>query len=244
MTGPGGAVPGKSRGPEVVVLDGDAYADAAAARIGDALRAAAREGRPVSLALAGGTTPRPVYRALARDEEIAWDRTAIFFGDERGVPPDHPESNYRMARETLLDAVPVDSGKIHRMEAERPDRERAAEEYEGLLPEALDVLLLGIGPEGHTASLFPGQEAVREEHRRVLPVDGPKEPSRRMTVTPPVLRSARRIFVLARGAEKARAVSAALAEETDPVSCPARLARGGVWILDPDAHSGLAGASS
>lgn len=209
---------------------------AAAARVVvDSLRDAVRRRGACSLALAGGSTPRPVHERAAQARRAPWERVTIFFGDERGVPPGHPESNYRMARESLLDRLPVEPARVHRMEAEREDLDDAARRYAALLPDALDVLLLGIGEDGHTASLFPGSEAAAESSRKVVQTRAPVEPRRRLTVTPPVIRAARTRVVLARGASKAAAVQRALDEPGDPADCPARLAAGGHWVLDREA---------
>jgi len=187
----------------------------------------------VSLALAGGSTPASVYHVLSTMHELPWDRVEIFFGDERCLPPDHPESNFRMARETLLEPLRFSAEQVHRMEAERSDRAGAADDYARILPERLDLLLLGVGPDGHTASLFPGAPAIRETERLVVPVPSPEDHGlARLTVTPPVLEAAARIVVMARGAEKARAVARALEGAWDPETCPAQLARRGAWLLD------------
>lgn len=206
-----------------------------AARVGDAV---ADRGE-CSLALAGGSTPRPVYRRMADIGAVPWRRVSVFFGDERAVPPDHAESNYRMARESLLRRVPVDPARVFPMEAEREDLEAAARAYEELLPRSLDVLLLGIGEDGHTASLFPGSDALAERHRRVVPTRGPARPHRRLTITPPVIRDARRPVVLATGSRKAEPVRRALEAASDPEECPARLARDGDWLLDREASEAL-----
>lgn len=215
------------------------FARVAAERVARVLRRAGETGATVSLALAGGSTPRPVYRELSQRPGLPWERVEAFFGDERAVPPDHPDSNYRMAREALLERVPVPPERVHRMEAERDDRDAAAREYGALLPERLDLLLLGIGSDGHTASLFPDSTALGEEERRVVPSEAPDEPRARLTVTPPVIRMARAAIVLARGEAKAGAVTAALEGPPDPGPCPARLARDRTWILDEEAASGL-----
>jgi 6-phosphogluconolactonase len=123
------------------------------------------------------------------------------------------------------------------MEGERDDRDAAALAYDALLPERLDLLLLGMGPDGHTASLFPGDPALREPARRVLPVFGPKPPPWRLTLTPPAIRAAREVFVFAFGASKAPKVREALEGPDDPASTPIQLARDGVWFLDRAAAS-------
>jgi 6-phosphogluconolactonase len=160
----------------------------------------ANEGH-ASLGLAGGNTPRASYLSLAELPDVPWDKVTIYFGDERCVPADHPDSNYRMADEALLSRVKV--AAVERMDGPNPDREAAARAYEAVLPAALDVLLLGIGEDGHTASLFPGSVAARELTRMVVPVVGPKPPPERLSVTPRVLQAARYVIMLAAGAGKA-----------------------------------------
>ncbi len=237
-------------GPErIVVEDAARLADAAAEWVAAAIERALAERGRCSLALAGGETPRPVYERLAREplaSRIRWRDVTVFFGDERAVAPDDPASNYHMARAALLDRLPA-APRVHRMEAERPDGDAAARDYERLLPESLDVLLLGMGPDGHTASLFPGSPALEERTRLVLAVTGTKPPPRRLTITPPVIAAARRIAVLAAGGAKAPAVARALHGPPAPQDCPAQLARRGAWFLDPAAAGALrtgAGAGS
>ena len=223
----------------LIVVDSEALAEAAAQRIARVVeQAIARRGR-AAIALAGGTTPRAVYRRLVQIARFSWEKTDIYFGDERAVPPGDPQSNYRMARESLLDAVPIPAAQIHRMQAERVDLETAAKEYASQLPEHLDLIILGVGEDGHTASLFPGSAALHEQTRKVIPVEGPKPPPRRLTVTPPVITAAISKIVLASGPGKARAVARALDRAGGPDQCPARLARDGIWILDHAAASGL-----
>lgn len=191
------------------------------------------------LGLSGGRTPEPVYRELALAADIDWRRVSVFFADERAVPPDHPDSNYRVVRSALLSRVPIPAAAVHRMEAERPDRDAAAREYERLLPSALDLLVLGIGGDGHTASLFPGSAALDEGRRLVLPVVGTKPPADRMTITPPVIEAARRVAVIATGADKAAMVARALEGPLSPTQVPAQLARRGAWFLDRAAAAKL-----
>lgn len=216
-----------------------AFARTAAERIAGLIADGAAARGSVAIALAGGSTPEPVYRALAARRDVPWDAVAVFFGDERAVPPDDAESNYRMARETLLDHVPVPPTRIHRMAGESADLVEAAAAYERVLPDRFDVVILGIGEDGHTASLFPGSAALAEHDRPVVPVVGPKPPPRRLTLTPPVLRRARATVVLAKGDGKAEAVARALEGTYDPAHCPAQLARAGYWILDEAAATRL-----
>lgn len=241
--------------PSVTVVARRRFAATAADVLAEGLRAAAgraREPAPeddrdrtgtaadaVSVALAGRSTPRDVYRRLAGLPDLPWTRIEVYFGDERRVPPDHPESNYRMAREALLHRLPTAPAAVHRMEGEAEDPEAAARSYAERLPEALDLLILGIGEDGHTASLFPGGPAAREEVRRVVPAATPAEPRERLTITPPVIRAARRVVVLAAGGGKAEAVARALERGWDPASCPAQLARDGLWVLDEAAAAGI-----
>ncbi len=235
---------GRSR---VQVVDAATFvefvADALAATLRDApaaLRDAPAAG--LSVALSGGSTPGPVYSRLACDRGIEWERIRIFLADERAVPPTDPASNYRLVRETLVDRLPSGPRAFERMEADDPDLEEAARRYAVRLPESLNLLVLGIGAEGHTASLFPGSPLLFERERRVAVAESPTPPRMRLTITPPVVRSAREIVVLARGREKADAVRRALRGPEEPgalTRCPARLARGGRWILDEEAAARL-----
>jgi 6-phosphogluconolactonase len=229
-----------SRGQEIVVVEAASLAEAAANRVAALLRNVATErASEVSLALAGGSTPRALHERLASVPDLPWGRVAIYFGDERCVPPDHADSNYRMARESLLDRVAIDPTRVHRMRGEWPDRAAAARAYEEELPEALDVLVLGIGEDGHTASLFPGATALFEFERRVLPVTGPKPPPERLTITPKVIAAARHVVVLASGSGKREPVARAIAGASTPLETPAQLAREALWILDTAAASAL-----
>jgi 6-phosphogluconolactonase len=225
--------------PSLTIVDTADFVETAAQQLAHILGEAARRSARVSLALSGGETPRPVYARLATIPGVPWKALEIFFADERAVPPDDPASNYRMVRESLIDALAGKPYAVHRMPADRGDLDAAAGEYQRLLPPALDVLVLGIGEDGHTASLFPGQPTLLSSPRLVLAVEGPKPPARRLTLTPPVIRSARCRLVFATGAGKAIAVARALEGPYDPVSCPAQLARDGVWIIDRPAGGDL-----
>jgi 6-phosphogluconolactonase len=223
---------------ERIVCDSKDLPGRAAARIAAELTKAIGERGTASLALAGGTTPKATYEALA-GLPLDWSKVDVFFGDERCVPADHADSNYRMAKAALFDRVSIPSERIHRMQGELADRDAAARAYEAQLPERLDVVVLGIGEDAHTASLFPGADALREEARRVLPVTGPKPPPERLSITPPVLRTARVCLVLGSGAGKAEPVRRALKDPIDVVQAPIQLARDGVWFLDTAAAAAL-----
>jgi 6-phosphogluconolactonase len=192
-----------------------------------------------AVGLAGGRTPERVYGELAAGSSIDWSKVSVFFGDERAVPPDHPDSNYLMVHLALLSRVPIPSDNVHRMEAERADREAAAREYERSLPPRLDVLLLGMGPDGHTASLFPGSAALDERQRLVVPVLGTKPPAERLTITPPVIEAARKVAVIATGEDKALMVARAIEGPFAPKAVPVQLARRGCWFLDQAAAARL-----
>lgn len=232
---------------ELIIAENSAdLPDQAAARIAREVRRAVEARGHASLALAGGSTPRPVYERLcllSQAEGLPWERIDFYFGDERCVPPDHPESNFRMARETLLRGRDQARGRVHRMRAELADRDEAAREYEELLPDRLDVLLLGMGSDGHTASLFPGSAALREHERRVVAVQGSKPPAWRLTITPPVIESARALIVIAAGQNKAAVLARVFEGPFVPEELPAQLARRGVWIVDRLAASKLGGGS-
>ncbi|HEV8247013.1 MAG TPA: 6-phosphogluconolactonase [Polyangiaceae bacterium] len=229
-----------NRSREIVVVESSELAAIAAHRIAQLIREVGQRRPTVSLALAGGGTPRAMHEKLVLQTEMPWQKLSIFFGDERSVPPDSPDSNYRMARESLLDHIALTDGQIHRMRAEAPDRDASARAYEAELPSTLDLLILGIGEDGHTASLFPGAAAMGEQERRVLPVVGPKPPPHRLTITPPVIAAAERVVVLASGAGKAGPVQRALEGDWDPLQTPAQLAREALWIVDSAAAAQLA----
>jgi 6-phosphogluconolactonase len=225
-----------------IVEDTEAVAAWAAEWIAEAVHGAVRHKGSCSLALSGGASPGETYRKLAALWAVPWPQVEVFFSDERAVPPDSSESNYRMAREALLSQVPIPSARIHRMEAERSDLNAVAREYEALLPASLDVLLLGIGADGHTASLFPHAPALAESQRLVLAVVGGDPLVQRLTITPPVIARASRLLVIATGANKAAAVARALEGPDDVAGLPAQLARHGTWILDQPAAASLRGA--
>lgn len=218
-----------------VAKDKDELRRMAAELLAKKIRTAVQARGRCTLALSGGSTPGPVYEELGTSdlaESIPWSQLQIYFADERAVPADHPESNYRLVKDTLLRAHPEVLGQMFRMPADAPDRDQAARRYGRRLPDPIDVVVLGMGPDGHTASLFPGSPALDEEEERVVAVTAPKPPPDRMTITPPVIRGARSIVMIAAGAEKAPAVARALGGVEDIKTTPAQLARRATWILD------------
>jgi 6-phosphogluconolactonase len=226
--------------PERIVVESQELPHTAAAWIANAIMQAIRDNGRCSIALSGGKSPQPIHAELAASfREIPWKNVDVYFGDERAVPPTDPMSNYGMARASLLDRVPVPAANVRRMEGERADLDAAARDYERLLPPAFDILLLGIGPDGHTASLFPGAATLDERVRRVVAADSPFPPPRRLTITPPVIAAARRTAMIVSDRDKAGIVQRALEGPRDPHALPSQLALGGVWILDRDAASRL-----
>lgn len=243
---PGAGTGAASRmGTEIAVCGSlDELGRAAAAWVADALRA---ESGVLALALAGGSTPRAFHGALAARGDVPFERLSLWFGDERCVSPDHPDSNYRMARESLIEPA-GGAGRfaaVERLRGEERDADAEARRYEALLPDPLDLLVLGVGEDGHTASLFPFAPALTDLRRRVLAVTGDKPPPRRLTLAPQAIVSARRILVLAAGADKAPAVARALEGPCDVAATPAQLARTTdpgkrrTWVLDRAAAAGL-----
>ncbi|HLY11431.1 MAG TPA: 6-phosphogluconolactonase [Planctomycetota bacterium] len=233
----------RSRHKIVVAKDRAELRRLAAELLARKIHAAVQARGRCSLALSGGSTPGPVYEELGDSdlaEKIPWSQLEIYFADERAVPVDHAESNYRLVKETLLRSHPEVLGQMFRMPADAPDRDQAARRYARRMPDPLDILVLGMGPDGHTASLFPGSAALDEREQRVVAVTAPKPPAERMTITPPVLERARAIVVIASGAEKAAMVARALSGAPDPKSVPAQLARRGTWVLDQAAAGDLA----
>ncbi len=218
-------------------------------RVGHA--AIAGNGR-FTVALSGGSTPRSLYSLLAKDyADFSWSRTHLFFGDERHVPPNHPDSNYRMVNEALLSKVPIPAANLYRVRAEMPDAAAAALDYEenlrsffqlqpGGFPR-FDLILLGLGPDGHTASLFPDSEGLKEQSRLVIANWVEKFKTHRITFTFPVLNHATDVMFLASGADKADMVHQVLEGRNTPpfpaqeVQPEGRL----IWMLDEAAAAKL-----
>jgi 6-phosphogluconolactonase len=218
-------------------------------------QALAERGR-FTLALSGGSTPQSLYTLLATNarSSLPWDRTFVFWSDERHVPPTDSDSNYRMAHEAMLAKVPVPAGNVFRVPAEMPDAAAAAEAYEqtmrkffALQPEQFprfDLILLGMGPDGHTASLFPETAALREKSRLVVANWVEKLKTSRITFTLPVLNAASGVAFLVSGTDKAPALKAVLESDAPGEQYPAKLVRPSdgklIWFVDRAAASELA----
>ena len=204
-----------------------------------------------TVALSGGSTPKRVYELLADTQagfrgRIVWEKVHFFWGDERHVTPAHPDSNYRMANEAMLSRVPIPSGNVHRIPAEDPDAAQAAQEYARVLCEffglvagqlpLFDLILLGMGPDGHTASLFPGTTAVDEKIGLVVAPWVEQFKTHRITLTPPVLNNAACVIFLVTGDDKAETLRAVLCDEFHPDRLPAQLVRPTagrlLWLVD------------
>ena len=211
--------------------------------------------KPFTIALSGGSTPRRLYERLGREPSVRtslpWKNCHFFWGDERHVPPDHSQSNYRMARETLFASAPVPAQNIHRVQTEAPDAAAAAERYEhelrsffnlgpGQLP-CFDCILLGIGADGHTASLFPGTNALQETRRLVVANWIEKFQTHRITLTAPVLNNGALIVFLVSGKDKAEVLREILEGDYRPQLLPAQLIRPVqgklLWLVDQDRKS-------
>ena len=210
-----------------------------------------------SIALAGGSTPKRLYALLASEhpgsyrQRFPWEKTDFFWGDERHVPPDHVDSNYRMASEAMLGKVPLAPSQVHRIQGEIPDAALAAENYEQVLLQQLhlsqgtwpriDLVLLGLGPDAHTASLFPGTAVLDETQHLAAAVWVPKFQTWRITLTAPLLSNAADIRFLVSGKDKAEALQAVVRGEFQPHRFPAQLIRplhGSLrWLVDRDAAS-------
>lgn len=241
---------------EIRVLDNEsALAEAVAEFLADAIERILRRKSPVRLVLSGGSTPRRLYRMLTRPEwaqRIDWTSVQLFFGDERCVPPDHPESNYGLAKEALIDPLQIAPQQVMRMRGEA-DPEEAASHYETTIRDAFapdqtpfpqfDLVFLGLGDDGHTASLFPSSPALREQRRLVVATSSPVGIPHRLTMTLPLLNAAETVVFLVTGPSKASILRRVLEERNSAALLPAshiRPANGRlIWYVDRAAASAL-----
>jgi len=247
-----------------IVADARAVAQTAASvLVTHALDAIAARGR-FNVALSGGSTPLLFFATLATRLEtgapgataVAWDQVHVFWGDERAVPPDHPHSNYGVARTLLLAHLPIPDGNVHRIQTEMEPSEAAAAYEETLRRHfalqpgerpAFDLVFLGLGPDMHTASLFPGSPAIDERERLVVAPWVEKLGAFRLTLTPIVLNHARAVMFMVAGQEKAGPLKSVLETEPDPMLRPAQVIQPAdgelVWLVDEAAASALSAAT-
>ena len=238
--------------PNVLVFDNaEQVAQAAAERFVDYSIASIREHGSFAVALAGGSTPRRAYELLARAEyldQVDWSRVHLFFGDERMVAPDSVESNYRMISEALISRVPIPAENVHRINGET-DAGKSAEDYEALLKKffgsvdwpRFDLMWLGMGDDGHTASIFPGSNALKENTKWVIQTRQPQTGQDRITLTLPVINHAARVMFTVTGREKAATLARVLRSESTDKELPARkitpVNRTLEWLVDRAAAS-------
>lgn len=208
-----------------------------------------------SIALSGGSTPKGLFNLLATNARstFPWDKTYFFWSDERHVPPDDPESNYRMANETMLSKVPVAAGNVFRIQAENPDANVAAEQYEATIRKffgtldqkvpSFDLILLGLGPDGHTASLFPNTAALQERSRLAVANWVEKFKTDRITFTLPLINAARTVAFIVSGGDKAMALHEVLEGKGVGAQFPAKLVNPSpgklIWFVDRAAAADL-----
>lgn len=243
--------------PDIIISDDrEALNREAAERFVAAARDAVAERGRFMVALSGGSTPKALFELLATDEwrdQVDWSRTHLFWGDERYVPKDHADSNYRMTREALISKIDIPEGNVHRVQTEGGTPEEVARVYEETLREAFgigegevprfDLIHLGLGDDGHTASMFPGTTAMHEAERLVVPVWVEKFQSNRITTTPVVLNNAAEVQFLVAGASKKEVVPQVIRGPYEPDRLPSQTVRphSGTlrWLLDRDAAAGL-----
>ena len=241
-----------------ILPDGAAIAQRAAEEFVQAAASAVRERGSFNVTLAGGSTPKALYSLLVSDptlrSQVPWDKLHLFFGDERHVPPDHPDSNFRMATEAMISKSPLKPEQVTRIKGEYPDAEQAALEYEKTLRDyfklkagdypRFDLLFAGMGNEGHTLSLFPGTKALHADGRIVVRNWIGKLYTERITLTAPAASNAAEIIFMVTGADKALALKAVLEGPYEPDQLPAQLLqpKNGklLWLVDAAAGSMLA----
>jgi 6-phosphogluconolactonase len=239
--------------------DPEALAEAAADELARLCREAVAARGTCHIALSGGSTPKRMFeRLVARGRSgLPWSWCELWFGDERTVPPDHADSNYRMAHQALFVPLNIDGDRVHRLRGELADHGAAARAYEAEAlavlgtPPVFDIVLLGMGPDGHTASLFPDSPALIEAARWVVanPVTSPlvHGSTTRLTLTAPAINAARHVRFVVAGADKAVALAAVLEGRRDPRHYPAQLIAPSpgdlVWLVDEAAASRLGGGA-
>lgn len=244
-----------------ILADGAAIAQSAAQVFVRAALAGVKQKGSFTVALAGGSTPKALYHLLVSEArfraQVPWDLMTLFFGDERNVGPDDADSNFRMATEAMLSRAPLKTEQVHRIKGEYKDTEQAAFEYEQVLREyfrpgagqfpRFDLVLLGMGSEGHTASLFPGTKALQEKSRIVTRNWVGKLFTERITLTAPAINAAAEVLFMVAGADKMLALKAVLEGPHEPEQLPAQMIQPEngslLWLVDTAAAARLSGGS-
>jgi 6-phosphogluconolactonase len=220
--------------PEIIQYSTSKWATLAARYVQAVLSEKVALNEHPNVILTGGRSAERLMLAWAELPDFAQTHNIeFFFGDERCVPPEHGESNFGLAMRTLFRFGIPKGCVVHRIEADSKDKYSAAERYAEILPERIDLLLLGVGEDGHIASLFPGSTAMQET-RKVVAVTGPKPPAQRITITPVVINQAKSIVVLASGDGKRAPLRDVLHNSVSPEQCPARMVQHATWLIDFD----------
>lgn len=224
---------GADLGPNVVVCpEGREWAEMAASVTSASIAEVIAGRGACSLMLTGGKTAEHLYNSWFGSALLPREGIQYFFGDERCVSPTHKDSNFGLVMRTLFAGGMHSNACVYRMEADDPDRDAAARRYEELLPAQIDILLLGMGSDGHVASLFPHSDALRAKERSVVPVQGPESGHPRLTITGKVVATAKAVFLLAKGDEKGRVLAEAMRSPHDVMSLPVRMTLNATWLLD------------
>ncbi|MBQ27710.1 MAG: 6-phosphogluconolactonase [Nitrospiraceae bacterium] len=238
----------------IIVADVEEMSQRGANHMAEIIERAVQERKKCMIALSGGKTPRKLYERLASKEfesRIPWESTYWFFGDERHVPPDHDDSNYKMASDSLLSKVPIPTGNIHRIMTERPDPQAIALKYELTLMKAFnlapgelpvfDLMFLGVGADGHIASLFPHSEALHVTTQMATANKIPETENWRITMTFPIINEAKQLLFLVAGEDKAEALRQVLEGPSNPQEFPAQLVRQKrgfqLWLIEKSASA-------
>jgi len=225
--------------PRIITSSLESWCKSATDAIGSAVRLNIKEKGECSLMLTGGNTAKQLYKHWASTTPWNHSKIKYYFGDERCVPPDNEGSNYGMVKQNLFPNGIPDGCTIIRIKGEMPDLLGSARIYEQKLSESIDILLLTVGPDGHISSLFPDSIALQEKSKSVIPVESPKPPHKRLTISKLVIKSAKSTFLFARGEEKGRILAKALGQPYNTRALPVRLVLGSTWILDSVASEQL-----
>lgn len=221
---------------EIKIFEDVEWVSACAQLIWEEIKNSCREKGYCNIVLTGGRSAESIYRKW-RDLYITKkEKLNVYFGDERCVPSNDLDSNYRMVVDSMVNKETQENISIFPILGDADNKENEAARYEAVLPLEIDILLLSIGEDGHIASIFPKSEAVFEKARRMMVINGPKKPYERISITPNVIHSAGKIFCFGQGSAKGKALALTFAIETDIFLVPAKIAKNGIWLLDRSAE--------